>query len=140
MAEGLLKSRLPEKLAGRVTVSSAGTHALHGNLAQPHAIEVMREHGVDISRHRARLLNRGMVADADLVLIMETFHFAFVKKASWFKKINIRRLTEFDPDGDSGDVPDPMGEAVAAYRDSAGIINHALKGVVTHLEKLLENQ
>ena len=49
MAEGMLKKDLPERLAARVMISSAGTHALHGNMAQPHAIEVMQGMGVDIS-------------------------------------------------------------------------------------------
>ena len=134
MAEGLLRNRLTEKYAGKVAVSSAGTHALHGNPAQPHAVEVMREYGVDISRHRARLL-----ASADLVLVMETFHLALVKKKSWPQRVGIRLLTEFDAHGDVDDVPDPMGEAIAEYRISAKIIDSALKGVVAHLERLLEN-
>jgi len=140
MAEGLLKNRLKEKYTGKVAVSSAGTHALHGNLAQPHAIEVMREYGVDISRHRARLLSRSGVASADLVLVMETLHLALVKKKSWLHRVSIRLLTGFDPHGNIDEVPDPMGEAIAEYRISAKIIDSALQGVVTHLERLLENK
>jgi arsenate reductase len=47
MAEGLLRSMT----GGRVEVHSAGTHP---GTVRPEAIAVMRELGIDISRHRAK--------------------------------------------------------------------------------------
>ena len=55
MAEGLLRRLAPERLE----VESAGTEATR---VHPLAIEVMREIGIDISRHRSKTLD-GFVAE-----------------------------------------------------------------------------
>jgi protein-tyrosine phosphatase len=54
-----------------VTVASAGLGALVGHGADPLAVEVMREHGVDIDAHCARQLTAGLVKDFELILVME---------------------------------------------------------------------
>ena len=74
MAVGMLRHFLPEKFKEILTVSSAGTDALHGNQATALAIQAMKQYGIDISHHRARRLNRSMVAEADLILAMEQYH------------------------------------------------------------------
>ena len=140
MVEGILKGRLPEQLAGRVAISSAGTHALHGNRAQPYAIEVMQGFGVDISGHRARLLSRTLVASADLILVMERFHLKFVKMKSFLNSVSIRLLTEYDPDKEPYDVPDPLGEPIAAYEASARIIDNCVKGIHAYLDTIFRNE
>jgi len=139
MAEGMLNGRLSEQIAGRVAISSAGTHAFHGNQAQPYAIEVMQGFGMDISGHRARLLSRTMVASADLILVMEKSHFKFVKMKSLFNTVSIRLLTEFDPDREPYDVPDPMAEPIEAYENSARIIDKCVKEVHAYLDMIFRN-
>jgi protein-tyrosine phosphatase len=66
MAEGLLK-----RDCSTLDISSAGLHALEGHPADPLAIEVMSEIGVDISHHVARRLTRKDAVHADLILVME---------------------------------------------------------------------
>lgn len=66
MAEGLLRAQLPE-----AEISSAGIGALSGQPVDTHAIELMRELGIDISAHRARQLSTRMCQQADLILVME---------------------------------------------------------------------
>ena len=53
MAEGILRSRVPSELGRDLVSSSAGTALLDGLPAAPHAVDVMAEHGVDISSHNA---------------------------------------------------------------------------------------
>ncbi len=86
MAEGMLKKKLPKRLAGQVAISSAGTHALHGNRAQPHAIEVMQGFGIDIDGHRARQLSSALIRSSDLVLVMEKYHLRWVKVKSMLSR------------------------------------------------------
>ncbi len=140
MAEGMLINSLPAGLVGRVAISSAGTHALHGNQAQPHAIAVMQAIGVDISGHRARQLSGTLVRSSDLVLAMETFHLKLIKMKSLFSPARARLLTEFSADGDRHDVPDPMGAPVASYEASAAIIDSCVKGVYAYLEKIFKTR
>jgi protein-tyrosine phosphatase len=67
MAEGLLK-----RSCSTLDISSAGLHALEGHGADPLAIEVMSEIGVDINHHVARRLTRKDAVHADLILVMES--------------------------------------------------------------------
>ncbi len=72
MAEGLLGQRL----AGRgvdATVHSAGL-VTENQPASDHGVDAMARRGIDISGHRSRRLDAGMVAGADLVVGMERQH------------------------------------------------------------------
>ncbi|QBQ96695.1 low molecular weight protein-tyrosine-phosphatase [Paraburkholderia pallida] len=69
MAEGLLQQRLPN-----IEVSSAGIGALSGRSADPIAIDLLRERGLDITSHRARQISDWMCRKADLILVMEAAH------------------------------------------------------------------
>lgn len=73
MAEGILRRLLAD--AGiAATVDSAGLLE-GGSPATPHAVEVLREAGVDISGHRSRRLHDlDDLAAADLVIAMERRH------------------------------------------------------------------
>src|SRR5205814_8105652 len=51
-------------------VSSAGTWAADGAPASETTREVLSEFGLDLSRHRARRVDRSLVAAADLLLCM----------------------------------------------------------------------
>lgn len=65
VARAILERALP-----CVTVSSAGTRALVGRHADPLAVQIAREHGVDISAHVAKALCDEHVRAADVVLTM----------------------------------------------------------------------
>jgi protein-tyrosine phosphatase len=66
MGEMILRTKLPG-----VQVWSAGMGALVGSPPAPHAEEVMREHGLDISSHRAQQLSETDCKRAELILVME---------------------------------------------------------------------
>jgi len=73
MAEGFLKKKLLDKLgegAREIHVSSAGTAGIIGGKASFHAIEVMREKGIDIIRHISRPLNRSILKAADIIFTL----------------------------------------------------------------------
>jgi len=138
MAEGMLKKNLPERLAGKVMISSAGTHALHGNMAQPHAIAVMQGFDIDIRSHRARQLSGSLARSSDLILVMERFHLRLVKVRSMLSPAKVRMLTAYEANGELYDVPDPMGEPITAYEASAAIIHNCVKGVYAYLDTIIK--
>lgn len=74
VATALLKDRLDRRGLTDWEVSSAGTWAVVERGASRHSIEVMQQHGFDITGHRARMVDAAMVAEADLVLCMEVGH------------------------------------------------------------------
>lgn len=68
MAQAWLSSRW----GGEVLVESAGIAAVVGAPADPLAIEVAAEAGLDLTAHVARQIGPAMVREADLVLVMES--------------------------------------------------------------------
>src|SRR5690348_10900838 len=70
-AENRLR-RLP--VAHSVRLTYAGLGALVGHPIEGHAMELLHEHGMDATQHRARQVYAEMLRAADLVLGMERRH------------------------------------------------------------------
>lgn len=68
MAEVLLRQRLP---GGAVQIASAGIAAVRGAGLDPLAQAVLHSHGVPTAKHRARQVERQMLHQAGLILVME---------------------------------------------------------------------
>lgn len=66
LAEALLLKQAPH-----LAVASAGIGALVGRPADAHALVVGEAHGLDLSSHVARQINAEIIAEHDLVLVME---------------------------------------------------------------------
>lgn len=125
MAEGLLKQRYPDR-----KVSSAGLREITvGWSADPFAIRVMKEHGMDISRHRARLLTNELLKDVDLVVTMEKEQSDIVKYSFPNFKGKIIRVGEY---GDY-DVPDPYSKNIKAFEESFNLISEGLDKIDAQL-------
>ena len=135
MAEGLLRHLLPTELKHHVRVSSAGTYAMHGNRAAPHAEAVMARSGIDISDHRARMVSPDLVRRADLSLAMAQEHLRTLRGMLLFGKSNVKLLTAFstDPDQRDRDVEDPYGGPMEMYQASLKVIQPAVEGLVEWL-------
>ena len=112
MAEALLRARLGRR--PRFQVSSAGVSALVGHPAEPDAVELMRERGIDISGHRARQLTPELVAACDLVLVMERGHEAAVLAIAPRAAARSTRIGKFG----NFDVPDPYRQRRAAFEEA----------------------
>ncbi|MDB5868878.1 MAG: protein tyrosine phosphatase [Polaromonas sp.] len=109
VAEALLKDRLP----GR-KIWSAGLHAVVGHGAEETASEIAKQHGLDLSAHRAQQIAGWMCSHADLVLVMEASHQQELQKLYPLARGKIRRLGEFGPQG-SFDIFDPYRQPRAAF-------------------------
>lgn len=68
MAEAIFRQRL---LTPSVQISSAGIHAMLDSPMDPLAREVLKAHQVPVHRHRARQVERQMLHEAELILLME---------------------------------------------------------------------
>jgi protein-tyrosine phosphatase len=68
-AEALLQQRVPS-----ATVSSAGLGAMVGDPADATGKLLADHREVDVSQHIARQVNRQMISQADLVLVMDDEH------------------------------------------------------------------
>ncbi len=68
MAEILLRDRFKGE---KIAVASAGLMALVGHAADPLAVTLMAERGLDATEHRARQITTELIQAAELVLVME---------------------------------------------------------------------
>jgi|SRR6187402_294275 len=114
-AEYLLKEALGESF----TVSSAGISALVGKPADPMAMALLSEHGVDARPHAARQLTSAMLRDADLVLGMEKGHVAAMVRMAPEASGKIFLLDKWSG---GRDVPDPYRQQREAFEHVYGRI------------------
>lgn len=106
MAQGLLASRLPQ-----IQVKSAGCSALAGRCADPMAIDLMAERGIDIGGHIAVDLNIEQVRSAELVLVMTSEQRRRIEEIYPFAKGKVYRIGEYG----RFDVTDPYRKGRPAF-------------------------
>jgi protein-tyrosine-phosphatase len=115
MAEALLRQALAARGIDHVTVASAGTGAWEGAPVSEGAYLVGLEHGLDLGDHRARLLTRELVREADLILAMSGHHLARVAELGGENKVHLLS-TYAGREGGGAEVTDPFGSDLAVYR------------------------
>ena len=118
MAEALLAKALEPD---GVTVRSAGLAALVDYPADPMAIELMAERGIDITNHRARQLYPELMAEADLVLVMEKGHKRAIEENEPTVRGKVFRLCEWSKD----EIPDPYRQPRKAFEEALELIEPA---------------
>ena len=75
-AEQFLRDALESAGIDGVSVSSAGTNARDGKLADPRVREAARELGANLDEHRATHLTAEIVAAHDVIFAMDEFNYA----------------------------------------------------------------
>ena len=131
LAASLLERALKDR-GLEVAVSSAGTGAWDGAPASEGAYLVGLERGLDLSGHRARLLTRELVEEADLILTMARHHRARVDELGGEGKVFV--LGEYA--GKGGDeVSDPFGGDLDVYRDTFAELEALIAAVVERLQQ-----
>jgi len=133
LAEGIAKKVFPAKLTVETRISSAGTSAVEGLPPSSLAVEVARKSGIDISRHRTRLLTAGLVKEADLIVVMASKHKQTVSALDPEALAYTYLLTDFCPEA-GDDVPDPIGGGVEAYRETFRVIEKCVQAMAERLE------
>ena len=112
LAASLLERALKER-GLEVKVTSAGTGAWDGAPASEGAYLVGLERGLDLSGHRARLLTRELVENADTILMMSPQHCARVDELAVRGACSCSASTRARR-GD--EVSDPFGGDLGGYR------------------------
>lgn len=140
MAEGLLKGRMPLDLEDRVSVSSAGTHAMHGHPPAGNAVEAMALNGYAIERHRARQLTREIVKGVDLVVAMEKEHLKEIKRLRGWGKTPVCLIGEFGLPAGEEEIDDPIGKALPAYEACIERLRPCIDGIIEWLNQNLPSE
>lgn len=128
LAEALLARSLQGRGVTDIQVASAGTGAWDGAPASEGAYLIGIERGLDLSGHRARLLTREIVEDADLIFTMARHHRARVHELGGEGRVFV--LGEYvGRAGEEAEVGDPFGGDLDVYRDTCAELE-ALIGTV----------
>lgn len=119
MAKVLFRKLLQDRKIDAIEADSAGLACYAGEEASPHAVEVMRERGLDLRDHRSRPCSAYLLHEGVFVGMTEA---------------HCRVLQPYLPPerlmllGDG--IPDPYGGSLEDYRDCAERIEQALPAVL----------
>jgi protein-tyrosine-phosphatase len=130
MAEGILKKFLEGRT--NAPVSSSGTHALIGNPASEFSVIACGESGVDISRHRAKMLTPEMIRTSDIILCMEHYHVERVLSVDVQAHERVFNLADFSGTRRMKGIPDPYGCSLREYRECFRDIKRCIDNFLAH--------
>lgn len=133
MAEALFKDILADREdKEEFSVSSAGIYAFEGDPASPEAVEVMKnEFGIDISKHRAKVLNDIDIADAFIILTMTERHRKMIIDIYPHAGERVFTLKQYaEAEDGNPNISDPFGWDIDVYKDCASEIDALLLDVV----------
>ena len=128
MAEAVLRAGL----GAGYEVGSAGVAALVGEPADPLAVDVMREHGHDISEHRGRQVVLPMLLNAELILALDRTHSAVLVRQYPHLRGRVHKLLRWRGDAD---VEDPFRQSKAAFEHAYRDIDLGVQDWVARLQK-----
>jgi protein-tyrosine phosphatase len=134
MAEWGFRDFAKRRELWHVTVSSAGMVAPHGAPPTETALEVLSERGIDASGHGARLLDRSMVDEANVVLGMTRAHVRAIASLAPGVEEKTFLLGEFSADDGDSEVDDPFGLGIEDYRECFNSIESCFAGLAEYLE------
>lgn len=117
VASALFSKKLADAgVSGNWQVASAGTWARDGYPAARESQELLSRMGLDLSRHRSRMLHEGLVKSADLILVMEKGHKEALGVEFPVYKNRIYLLSEMI--GVFADVQDPVGGTLRDFQET----------------------
>jgi glycine hydroxymethyltransferase len=127
MAEGLLR----QMSAGRIEAASAGLGAGRGQQPSAHAVNVLKEEGIDISDIRSQPVSAHLLEKADYIFTMTRDHLDMLLLL--FPEMAAKaRLLRFDEAAKGGraDVTDPIGGTRQTYESCKEDIKRAIPRVI----------
>ncbi len=132
MAEAMLRHAAAEAGIASLEVSSAGIGAWDGAAASEGSYLVLLEQGLDLSNHRARLLTRELVDQADVILTMARSHLGRVREMGGGARAHL--LGEYAGRlGDDSEVRDPYGAELEQYRETQRELAAMIPSVLSRL-------
>ncbi|HKL13363.1 MAG TPA: low molecular weight protein arginine phosphatase [Halanaerobiales bacterium] len=133
MAEYFAKEYIKENNIEDIEVSSAGINAAIGEKATQEAIEVMQEKGIDIMKHKSKMLMEEDLKENDKVFTMTNSHKEVIE--DMYDYDEVYTLKHFVKSCEDCDILDPYGYDVDIYRETRDEIEQAVKKLLNKLSK-----
>ncbi|GAM69529.1 low molecular weight protein-tyrosine-phosphatase wzb [Vibrio ishigakensis] len=118
IGEEILKQAFPSK-----QVTSAGLGALVDKGADDNSVQVSAAHDYDLSSHKARQITSEMIADTDLILVMEKGHIDAITKLA----PAARGKTMLYGHWLNKEIPDPYKKSYEAFEHVYELIDKSAK-------------
>lgn len=117
MAKYYLEKLFKERGIAGIEIDSAGTGTFPGLEASVMTLEVLKEEGIDASSHRAKPINRKLIIENDLIVVMGQMHRQFLEEKFPESRGKIRLLGDFFKEkGLSAEISDPIGQTKDVYK------------------------
>ncbi|MBW6485879.1 MAG: hypothetical protein K0B01_06980 [Syntrophobacterales bacterium] len=131
MAEAILTHKLKMKGRRDIAVSSAALIDMKGKQADPFAVKILEENGIEGGSHISRLLTDDMVVNADLIAVMEEGHRTQLCERYPDAAVKIRLLKSFVKGYQAvdSDIKDPYHLTIYHYRLCFAEISLAVGGM-----------
>ena len=123
---------LAHKLEGKgLTIISAGIGALVGNPMDKTAHEVLNDHGVEHTAHRARQVDSEMLHRADLILVMEQSHIQHIRQIAPEVHGKTFLLGKWL---DDTEIPDPYRQSKPAFEHVHSLLTQSVESWLPYLK------
>ena len=140
MADWMLKSKLKEERIEQVQVFSSGIYAQDGDTSTYEAIEVMKEVGIDLKKHRATNTRNSNIQEMDLILGMTNSHKEELMHMYPNLKDKIFTLKEYvgyNVDGhEKINIKDPWSYGIAVYRFCLSEIEECINSLIAKIKEM----
>ena len=123
MAEYIFKSIIKENLK----ICSAGIAATDGRSPSKNTIEVCKNHGLDVSKHKATSIKSSNIEEMDLILTLETSHRNTLRKR--YPDLEIYTIKEFNDVDYIYDIDDPFMYDIEVYEATFNEIKESLEKI-----------
>lgn len=123
MAEALLKE-LCGKQGRVVSIASAGISALVGHKADDCAVSLMNEVNIDIQKHRAQQLTNALIAEYDLILVMEHGHIEAINAMAPQSRGRVHLLGKWC---ENEEIADPYRQSDAHFKAALSAIERGVE-------------
>lgn len=124
MAEYFFKQEYPER-----SVQSAGIAGLTGHAADAKAMLCMQHLGIDIQPHRAKKLDRGLIKQADLILVMSQKQLQHIEQTWPFAKGKVFRLGHWQ----GRNIADPYQHEQNVFDETCQLIQQCVTDWKHHI-------
>ena len=136
MAERIFRKKSEENGRSDIKVSSASLVDMEGLPADPVVVDILEEKGFDGYGHKSRPLTQDMVAETDMILVMEQLHremlienYPDAEEKVFLLKPFSSGCTQMNSD-DMDDIRDPYKLSSYHYRLCFAEIYLAIEGVL----------
>jgi protein-tyrosine phosphatase len=136
MAEAIARAAVEARGWQHVAVRSAGVAAVPGGAASAPAVDVARDHRLDLAAHTAQQLTPELVEWADLILAMGPSHLHAIAEQGGGAKAEL--VTGFiEGEGAGAPVADPFGGDRDSYSVAFVQLQRAVDSLLDRLEPIL---